>query len=316
MWEQLQQWGIPLWVAGSLVGGLAVAAAGCYGGWRHHRRPRQAGEAALLTALSKAKRWSAGLQKRCQGLDCRLLPAIARQYPVYSPEVQRQLQQIAVREDWLEQVLVQVYQGAADSRDFLAVWTYFAQEDFWGDLVELLAAREEPVRVTGVEIITAIGDRRFLPYLVAAILQPQRYLPARVGEVFLAFGEEAVQLLTALLPNLQETEKELILQVIREYPGDQVALSWRSLLPCLQEENERVREEAVQALGNCRRPDALPVLLLAGQDQSWRVRAAVVRALSGLGGPEAETLLRSFLQDEAFGVRANAREALGRRSYA
>jgi len=83
------------------------------------------------------------------------------------------------------------------------------------------------------------------------------------------------------------------------------------LVQALQDENERVRKAACEALGAIGDPQAIPHLAQALQDEAWEVRKAAFEALGAIGDPQAIPHLAQALQDEDWLVRKAACEALG-----
>lgn len=71
------------------------------------------------------------------------------------------------------------------------------------------------------------------------------------------------------------------------------------------------REEAVEALGESGRPEAVAPLSLALADEDVDVRKAAIVALGEIGGDKAAQALAIALQDEDSSVREEAVEALG-----
>ena len=63
-------------------------------------------------------------------------------------------------------------------------------------------------------------------------------------------------------------------------------------------EDSLEREDAVDALGESKRPEAIELLRLALEDADEDVREAAVDALEEIGGDEAAQALAIALQDE------------------
>jgi HEAT repeat protein/beta-lactamase regulating signal transducer with metallopeptidase domain len=81
----------------------------------------------------------------------------------------------------------------------------------------------------------------------------------------------------------------------------------------LNDENERVREQAIQGLATMRDPRAVPALIKALQSRDVRLRRIAVGSLSQFDTPEAAQGLVTALKDENADVRRQAIRALGRR---
>lgn len=78
----------------------------------------------------------------------------------------------------------------------------------------------------------------------------------------------------------------------------------------LQSPDPDEREDAVDALGESGRPDAIASLSLALADENADVRDAAIDALADIGGDEAAEALAVALQDEDATLREDAVEAL------
>jgi HEAT repeat protein/beta-lactamase regulating signal transducer with metallopeptidase domain len=81
----------------------------------------------------------------------------------------------------------------------------------------------------------------------------------------------------------------------------------------LNDENERVRQQAIQGLATMRDPRAVPALIKALQSRDAHVRRIAVSSLSQFDTPEAAQGLVVALKDENADVRRHAISALGRR---
>lgn len=90
-----------------------------------------------------------------------------------------------------------------------------------------------------------------------------------------------------------------------------VATDIRRLQVALTSEDPGEREDAVDALGESGRPEAVAPLRLALADEDEDVREAAIAALTNIGGEEAAQALAIALQDEDSSMREEAVEALG-----
>jgi hypothetical protein len=85
----------------------------------------------------------------------------------------------------------------------------------------------------------------------------------------------------------------------------------RRLQAALTSGDSSEREDAVDALGESKRLEAVPLLRLALKDADEDVREAAVEALEEIGGDKAAQALAVALEDEDSWVREEAVEALG-----
>jgi len=90
-----------------------------------------------------------------------------------------------------------------------------------------------------------------------------------------------------------------------------VATDIRRLQVALTSEDPGEREDAVDALGESGRPEAVAPLRLALADEDEDVREAAIAALTNIGGEEAAQALAIALQDKDASLREEAVAALG-----
>ncbi len=173
--------------------------------------------------------------------------------------------------------------------------------------VDLLSSKEENIQMAAVRLLITLKEPACLTYLASAILQPHRYVPARVAEVLVAMGDSASWLLCYLLGEVEAEHKPMILSVLGQmqpgYPLDQI-------IACLSDADEQTRRAAAACLGMAKAVAALPELIKAAQDQSWAVRAAVACSLGQIGELGTMGILQQLAQDREWTVAVNAHESL------
>ncbi len=171
--------------------------------------------------------------------------------------------------------------------------------------------REEDrdVRMAASRALGRIRDPRALAPLVEALSLPESWLPPRVAEIILEFGEPACE------PLLQKLAGR----------GDVGARAWAAeilgelkqpravpvLLACLGDLHDQVRSRAASALGKVGDRHAVPDLIhLMLADPVPYVRIQSVRALGAIGDPRALHHLIESLKDGEWWVRVRVIEAL------
>src|SRR5262249_391565 len=148
--------------------------------------------------------------------------------------------------------------------------------------------REEDrdVRMAASRALGRIRDPRAIAPLLEALAAPESWLPARVAEVLLQFGDLAFDPLVALVQKREDSAARSWACQILGDPGNTRAVP--ILLGCLADINDQVRARAASALGRLgdkRAVSDLMRLMLA--DPVPYVRIQVVRALGVLGDPRA-----------------------------
>jgi len=179
-------------------------------------------------------------------------------------------------------------------------------------LVLALGDKSESVRLTAASSLIKLKDLSTVNALAEALGKPGKLLPARVAEVLLAFGNDAVMPLIDQMMSADIQGQALICEVLGQL-GDPRALE--VLTEILKESSsEKVRAAAAEALGSILRQNGaatLPEALLeALKDSHWTVRAKAAEALGQLGNPDARQALKLVAeQDEDWNVQAVARAA-------
>ena len=74
---------------------------------------------------------------------------------------------MAVQEKWSVLYIDNIRHNKELSLELLAkAWSLFPDKDILPELVDLLADKDESVRMSAVDIIIAINDKSVLPYLI------------------------------------------------------------------------------------------------------------------------------------------------------
>lgn len=174
-------------------------------------------------------------------------------------------------------------------------------------LLEALADRADAVSLAAAQALNRLESPAKIPLLVAALREPKKWLPARVGQVLLHTGEEALLPLVETLATGEPETRRLVADLLGEM-GDGRAVN--GLIEALEGEDAKLRAHAAEALGRLGEPVAIPPLMSAMTDPSWEVRSRAVKSLGQLRAREAIPLLQEAVKDPEWWVRANAEEAL------
>jgi HEAT repeat protein len=158
----------------------------------------------------------------------------------------------------------------------------------------------EPVAL----MVALLEDEAQVVRVVRLSLAVDLRLGARLaGEVKSEFQPATVAMVSALeIPEWFKVELWEITRSDVVVPG---------LLRALEDENDSVRWNAAQALGNLHSPEAISGLLTALEDENVIVRKSAASALGNLHSPEAISGLLQALKDKDSFVRWSAAEALG-----
>lgn len=215
------------------------------------------------------------IQMKARGVD--LVPSIVRIWPELSLEKRGQL------------------------------WEFWESEGYIDIYIKRLGAKNEERRVEAAQVLMGINNKKLLEPLMDALAAPDQYVPARVAEVLLSFGPDAVDLMTGRLPDLSDEAKCLVISILEEFRDPKA-------VPCLLKElshpSSQVRMKTVEALGEMGNGAIVDSLIGMMEDVDWGVRSRAAKALGKVNNPRAIPFLKKALQDEAWWVRANAQEAL------
>ena len=265
----------------------------------------------LEDELKKAEGLTPELKEKCRSFGVGYLSGFVALFPFLKDDTARDLTILAVQEKWSVLYIDNIRHNKELSLGLLAkAWSLFPDKDILPELVDLLADKDESVRMSAVDIIIAINDKSVLPYLIAALLQPEKYLPARVAEALVNFGALSAKLLADMLPSLSTNKDKIcVLETLAQFTQDYPVTN---LIACLKDEDETVRQKAAITLGDSIKPQAAEYLLSATYDDKWQVRSAAIKSLGQLLHLSALSRAEELLKDEAFGVRANAEETVKR----
>ncbi len=171
--------------------------------------------------------------------------------------------------------------------------------------------REEDrdVRMAASRALGRIRDPRALEPLVEALGLPESWLPPRIAEILLEFGEAACEpLLRKLAERGEVNTRAWAAEVLGQLKHPRAV---PALLACLADLHDQVRSRAAGALGKIGDRHAVPELihLMLGDPVPY-VRIQSVRALGAIGDPRALHHLIDSLKDGEWWVRVRVIEAL------
>jgi len=237
----------------------------------------------------------------------RTLADIVSAYERSSAGVQAGLAQLVRESRMLESYGLHLNEDGFPLGILVDAWNYFPDQNTLRSFVELLANPNEQIQMNAVRILSAIREPKSLSLLVPALVRPDRYVTARVADVFLSMPNQSAALLAYMLPEVNDPQKVLMLEIIAqagvEFPTENV-------LACLKSKNMQVRSAACLALGSGHMTSPVPQLILAANDRQWQVRAAAAKALGQIGDARGLTALQSLLADKEGWVAAAAKEAM------
>jgi len=196
---------------------------------------------------------------------------------------------------------------SSEKRDQL--WEFWESEGYIDIFIKGLGAKNEERRMEAVQVLTVINNKKLLIPLMDALTLPDQYVPARVADVLLSFGPDAVELMTGRLSDLPDEAKYLVISILEEFE-DPKAIPF--LLKELSHPSPQVRMKTVEALGQIGNGEIVGSIIGMMEDIDWGVRSRAAKALGKINNIKAVPVLEKALQDQAWWVRTNAQEALKR----
>ena len=251
--------------------------------------------------------WTEELADLCKKEGLNGIFIILPLYKDFYPHIKQGYAELAQQERFMRLYISRLGDPRFDIETGLSLWAVDPDESALPALVELLGNRDEDVRMAAVNFLSQLKDKRTIPYLVGALMQPQRYVVARVVEVLVCFGNTAAIALSRLLPELSGQAQLTVLESLSVFPP---TYPMKPIYECLLAPREQVRMFAARVFGESRCREAIPSLVEALNDVSWQVRAAAIKSLGQLGAIEAYQEIKKMEDDDAWYVRVNCKEAL------
>jgi HEAT repeat protein len=175
---------------------------------------------------------------------------------------------------------------------------------------EFTSSDKKGIRQYGVDILNRLGDKRALPFLIAALDDTSEDVRRAAAQSLSAGGKAATK---ALLNRLtKEKSLDVRIEILRTlgYVGDSKAVG--PLISAAKDDTARARAEAVRALGYFDDDKAAETLIAALKDESEWVRESAASSLGYMKIMKALDAMIALLEDEDAYVRSNAINTLGR----
>ena len=235
------------------------------------------------------------------------LADVVAAYDRCSASVKRDLTQLVKETRMLESYSLHLNEKDYPLGVLVDAWRCFPDQSVLRGFVELLGHRDEQVQMNAVRILSSIREPKTLALLVPALVRPDRYVTARVADVFLSMPAQSAPLLAYMLPEMEDPQKLLMLEIIAQTGAE---FPIENVVACLKNKDFHIRASACMALGSGRMTAPVPQLILAANDKQWQVRAASAKALGQIGDAHALAVLQNLANDKEGWVAANAKEAL------
>ena len=119
------------------------------------------------------------------------------------------------------------------------LWEFWESEGYIDIFIKGLGGKNEERRMEAAQVLMGINNKKLLLPLMDALAAPDQYVPARVADVLLSFGTEAVGPIIGRLPDLSDEAKCLAISILEEI-GDSKAIA--CLLKELSHSSPQVRK--------------------------------------------------------------------------
>src|SRR5699024_4875207 len=108
------------------------------------------------------------------------LADIVAAYDRCSPAVRQELAALVRSQKMMEAYSRKLIDEKFPQGVLIDAWRYFPDKDVLRSFVQLLASRDERMQMVAVRLLSSLRDPKCLSLLVLALVQPEKYLPARV----------------------------------------------------------------------------------------------------------------------------------------
>lgn len=174
-------------------------------------------------------------------------------------------------------------------------------------LFEAMADKNDEVRLVATNALKKLADPELAKMLVAALKEPNKWLPARVAEVLVSLGKDAVPALKEAIHDNDPVFRGYIIEMLGEI-GDKSSLE--SLYAALIDNNSSNRLKVVRAISQIGDPESVGFLLKMLDDPENKVKVQAIRGLGKIGGADTIANLEPMLASEDKAVMYTAMEAL------
>lgn len=174
-------------------------------------------------------------------------------------------------------------------------------------LFQAMSDKNEEVRLVSTAALIKLKDPSVSGLLIDALKHPNKWVPARVAEVLVSFGEGCIPALQEALNDEDPGFKGYIIELLGEMRDKVPVEVFCSLI---REDNGNVRLKVARILGEKKSISSLTPLAELLNDPETKVKVQAVRSIGKIGGQEAVKLLVSSLTDGDTAVQYMVLDAL------
>lgn len=174
-------------------------------------------------------------------------------------------------------------------------------------LFKAMSDKNDEVRMSAATALKAMADPSIVTFLVNALKNPYKWLPARVAEVLVAIGPAGLPVLHRALENGDPALKGYIIEILGEIGEVESVLHLNQIL---RDSNTNTKLQAARALGKIGHISSVKPLAGLLEDPEVKVKVQAIRSLGLIGDPGAVQYLAPCLSVEDKVVRFAVSEAL------
>ena len=135
------------------------------------------------------------------------LDDIVSAYSSANNTIKHQLSSIVFEQNMLSAYAENILSDNFSINTLIEAWSFFPNEKAIETFIEMLGNRNEHVQMYGVKLLSQINEPKIIIPLAMALMQPNRYVTARVADVFTAIGQSGCNLLVYLLTEVSGDDK-------------------------------------------------------------------------------------------------------------
>lgn len=239
-----------------------------------------------------------------------LAPHVVKLWPGLDEQIRQQLKEKTSAYGWEAYFLTDLEDPEIDKRihaiEILGL--IGGRKSLW-PLLGALGSRNANICFAATAALKELQAPGLIETLVESLGVPERWPPARVAEIIMAKGKDAVMPILDKLPTASTIAKGNMIELLGEL-GDVRAVPY--LIEGVEDEDPGIRAKSASALAKINGPvmGVTDSLQQALKDEAWEVRAHAALAVGNLQIQEMAATLEELLSDPDWRVKETAQKAL------
>ena len=224
--------------------------------------------------------------------------------------------ELAANEGWAYKYIENLGKDNGPIDAIYALWDklQLTQDDILKELVETTANPNPAKSMAAVDLLKRICDERSIPLLLVALLQRDKYLPARICEALLPFGEASGRALAALFDKVNGEDALIVMDSLGQM-GKYCPLN--VLVQAMHSDDIMIRQRVASNIPLVKPDNVISFMDPLLNDKEPKVRAAAAAALAEIGNngehQEVIPVLKNIFQtDQDWQVKTTCQTFLSR----